>query len=55
MANSLDPDQARQNLRPDLDPNCLQRLPADGTGRQRVKTMEIILSEEEIVTLMELR
>ena len=22
-ANSLDPDQARQNVRPDLDPNCL--------------------------------
>ena len=22
-ANSLDPDQARQNGRPDLDPNCL--------------------------------
>ena len=23
FANSLDPDQARQNLGPDLDPNCL--------------------------------
>ena len=23
FANSLDPDQARQNVRPDLDPNCL--------------------------------
>ena len=22
-ANSLDPDQARQNVGPDLDPNCL--------------------------------
>ena len=22
-ANSLDPDQTRQNVRPDLDPNCL--------------------------------
>ena len=22
-ANRLDPDQARQNIRPDLDPNCL--------------------------------
>ena len=22
FANSLDPDQARQNVRPDLDPNC---------------------------------
>ena len=23
LTNSLDPDQARQNVRPDLDPNCL--------------------------------
>ena len=23
LANSLDPDQARRNVRPDLDPNCL--------------------------------
>ena len=23
LANSLDQDQARQNVRPDLDPNCL--------------------------------
>ena len=23
FANNLDPDQARQNVRPDLDPNCL--------------------------------
>ena len=23
FANSLDPDQARQDVRPDLDPNCL--------------------------------
>ena len=23
VANSLDPDQARQNVGPDLDPNCL--------------------------------
>ena len=23
QTNSLDPDQARQNVRPDLDPNCL--------------------------------
>ena len=31
MPNRLDPDQAR------LDPNCLQRLSADDTGRQGVK------------------
>ena len=25
VSNSLDPDQARQNVGPDLGPNCLQR------------------------------
>ena len=25
-ANSLDPNQAQQNVRPDLDPNCLELL-----------------------------
>ena len=29
MANILDPDQARHFVRPDLGPNCLQRLSAD--------------------------
>ena len=39
MSNSLDPDQARQIVGPDLGPICLQRLSADDTGRQRVKTI----------------
>ena len=30
----LDPDQAQRFVEPDLGPNCLQRLSADGTGRQ---------------------
>ena len=29
VSNSVDPDQARQNVGPDLGPNCLQRLSAD--------------------------
>ena len=37
MSNSLDPDQARRFVGPDLGPNCLPRLTADVTGRQRVK------------------
>ena len=37
MSNSLDPDQARHFVGPDLDPNCLQMLSADDTSRQRVK------------------
>ena len=36
VANSLDPDQARHYVGPDLGPNCLQWLSADGTSRQRV-------------------
>ena len=31
-ANSLDTDQARQNVGPDLCPNCLQKLSADKTS-----------------------
>ena len=30
MSNSLDPDQDRHFVGPDLGPNCLQRLPEDG-------------------------
>ena len=36
-SNSLDPDQARHFVGPDLGPNCLQNLLADSTSRQRVK------------------
>ena len=38
MSNSLDPDQARHFVGPDLDPNCLQRLFADDTSGHRVKS-----------------
>ena len=31
--NSLEPDQARHFVRPDMDPNYLQRLSADDTSR----------------------
>ena len=34
MSNSLDPDQALHYVRPDLGPNCLQRLSADDTGNK---------------------
>ena len=36
VSNSLDPDQARRFVGPDLGPNCLQKLPADDARRQRV-------------------
>ena len=41
---SLDPDQARHLDGPDLGPNCLQRLSADGTGS---------LSGEELIIEVE--
>ena len=38
VSNSLDPDQARHFVRPDLGSNSLQKLSANGTYRgQRVK------------------
>ena len=33
VSHCLDPDKARYFVRPDLGPNCLQRLSADGAGR----------------------
>ena len=39
MSNSLNPDKPRAFVRPDLGPNCLQRLSAYDIGRQRVKAM----------------
>ena len=40
MSNGFDPDQARRIVRPDLGPNCLPRLSADDTGRQRVNMFD---------------
>ena len=37
VSNSLDPYQAWHFVRPDLGPNCLQRLSADNIRRQRYK------------------
>ena len=34
VSNSLDPDQARHFVMPDLGPNCLQRLSADIAGKE---------------------
>ena len=48
VSNIMDPDQARQNvgpdlgpnfcnsIGPDLDPNCLQMLSADDSSKQRI-------------------
>ena len=39
LSNSLDPDQARRSLGPDLVPNCLQKLSTEDTCRQRAKCL----------------
>ena len=44
LSNSLDSDQARHSIGPDLGPNCLQRLSADDTSRQSVKCVGFFLS-----------
>ena len=42
MSNSLDPDQARRFVGPDLGQNCLQRLSADGAGKELKKQADKI-------------
>ena len=37
VSSSLDPDQVPGSVRPALGPNCLERLSADNTSRQRVE------------------
>ena len=43
VSNSLDHD--RHLVRPDLGPYCLQRLLADDTCRQKIKTISILYSQ----------
>ena len=39
VSNNLDPDQARRFVGPNLNQNCLQRLSADASCRNRVKAI----------------
>ena len=41
MSNSLDQDQARHFVEPDLGPNCLQKLSADDTSMQKLRPFHI--------------
>ena len=40
MSNSLDPDQAQQNVGPNLDSNCLQLLSVADTSRPKFNDMQ---------------
>ena len=53
MSNILDPEQARRFVGPDLGPNCLPRLSADDTGRQRVKEQHTKAHREEQSNIIE--
>ena len=50
MSNSLDPDQDRHFVGPDLGLNCLQKLSADDTSRQRV----VMTSNDHLVNVNEI-
>ena len=52
VSNSLDPDQARHFVGPDLGPNCLQKLSADDTIRQRVNWISANMQILNIVVLL---
>ena len=39
MSNSLDPDQERHSVVPDLGPNCLQKLSADSDSHLAKKVL----------------
>ena len=44
VANSLDPDQARCFVGPDLDPNCLQRLSAQAGNIYLIERIRLYIS-----------
>ena len=44
MSNSLDPDQARRFVRPDLGPNCLPRLSPDNIADKELSKTWLIWS-----------
>ena len=49
VSNSLDPDQARQIVGPDLGPNCLQKISASDTSRQRVKILHGVFYKKKVL------
>ena len=53
-SNSLDPDQARSFIGPDLAPNCLQKLSADDIYRRSVNFCFCCFSERTIYWLRDI-
>ena len=48
MSNSLEPDQDRQNVGPDLDPNCLQKSSADLTSSKELNMFNLFSLHENV-------
>ena len=44
VSNSLDPDQDRHSVGPDLGPNCLQRLSADDRSCRFVHKISVLVA-----------
>ena len=56
MSNGLDPDQAQCSVRPDLGPNCLQRLAAeDKICLWQAKSTKIFTAQARIFLLVDLQ
>ena len=45
MSISLDPDQARHSVGPDLCPDCLERLSADNTKNKELQYLQVIIRD----------
>ena len=52
VSNSLDPDQARHFVGPDLGPNCLRKLLADDTSWQWVNLKDSIFRDSDDLTYL---
>ena len=52
MSNGLLPDQDRLNVRPDLGPNCLQRLSLDDTNKQRVRYFKAPIKNQQKIFIV---
>ena len=54
MSNSLDPDQAKLSVGPDLGPNCLQKLSATLRDKELTLILKLIFCLEKVVCFLHL-
>ena len=52
VSNSLDPDQDGHSVGADLGPNCLQRLTADNTSKQRPTYLCFLTNKNVLLCLL---